>query len=47
MYEDKDEWDVYKVVGQDEVVHIGLRRWADVLLIAPASANALIGPGTV
>ena len=41
MYEDKDEWDVYKVVGQDEVVHIELRRWADVLLIAPTSANTL------
>lgn len=41
MYEDKDEWDVYKVVGQDEVVHIELRRWADVLLVAPASANTV------
>ena len=39
VYEDKDEWDVYKVVGKDEVVHIELRRWADVMVIAPASAK--------
>ena len=41
VYEDKDEWDVYKVVGKDEVVHIELRRWADVMVIAPASANTI------
>ena len=29
------------MVGQDEVVHIELRRWADVLLVAPASANTV------
>ena len=44
MYEDKDEWDVYKVVGQDEVVHIELRRWADVLLIG-AGLVALVRVG--
>ena len=41
VYEDKDEWDVYKVVGKDEVVHIELRRWADVMVIAPASENTI------
>ena len=41
VYEDKDEWDVYKTVGKDEVLHIELRRWADIMVIAPASANTI------
>jgi len=40
IYSDKDEWDAWKKIG-DPVVHIELRRWADVLLIAPLSANSL------
>ena len=34
------EWRAWKTVG-DPVLHIDLRRWADVLLIAPLSANTL------
>jgi len=37
---DEDEWRNWKAVG-DPVVHIELRRWADLLLIAPLSANTL------
>ncbi|GBG26598.1 Coenzyme A biosynthesis bifunctional protein coaBC, putative [Hondaea fermentalgiana] len=37
---DDDEWN-YKHVGKDPVVHIELRKWADVFLIAPLSANSL------
>ncbi|KAI8468368.1 MAG: flavoprotein [Monoraphidium minutum] len=37
---DEDEWRQWKQVG-DPVVHIELRRWADLLLVAPLSANTL------
>ncbi|MDP2438678.1 MAG: flavoprotein [archaeon] len=37
---DKDEWDSYKVLG-DPVLHIDLRNWADVLVIAPLDANTM------
>ena len=37
---DEDEWRNWKAVG-DPVVHIELRRWADILVIAPLSANTL------
>jgi phosphopantothenoylcysteine decarboxylase len=37
---DEDEWRNWKTVG-DPVVHIELRRWADLLVIAPLSANTL------
>lgn len=37
---DEDEWRGWKQVG-DPVVHIELRRWADVFVIAPLSANTL------
>ncbi|KAG1662842.1 hypothetical protein FOA52_010633 [Chlamydomonas sp. UWO 241] len=37
---DADEWHSWKKVG-DDVLHIELRRWADVLVIAPLSANTL------
>jgi phosphopantothenoylcysteine decarboxylase len=37
---DEDEWRNWKSVG-DPVVHIELRRWADLLVIAPLSANTL------
>jgi len=39
-YYDADEWH-YRSVSGDPVVHIELRKWADVLLIAPLSANTL------
>ncbi|DBA04459.1 TPA: hypothetical protein N0F65_010055 [Lagenidium giganteum] len=37
---DEDEWKVWNVVG-DRVVHIELKDWADVMLVAPLSANSL------
>ena len=37
---DEDEWRRWKVVG-DPVEHIELRRWADLVLVAPLSANTL------
>ena len=37
---DEDEWREWRQVG-DPVVHIELRRWADVFIIAPLSANTL------
>ena len=40
-YTDEDEWRDYKAVGSDPVLHIELTKWADVLLIAPLSANTL------
>jgi len=39
-YVDADEWD-YHNVRLDPVVHIELRKWADILLVAPLSANTL------
>jgi len=38
--QDDDEWRQWKRVG-DPVMHIELRRWADVMVIAPLSANTL------
>lgn len=35
---DSDEWDMWNKIG-NAVLHIELRRWADILLVAPASAN--------
>jgi len=40
FYTDEDEWGVWKKKG-DPVIHINLRRWADILVIAPLSANTL------
>ena len=37
---DADEWGSWKAVG-DPVVHIELRKWADMMVIAPLSANTL------
>eukprot|EP00882_Tetradesmus_deserticola_P031716 GHRQ01035878.1.p1 GENE.GHRQ01035878.1~~GHRQ01035878.1.p1 ORF type:complete len:167 (-),score=6.84 GHRQ01035878.1:971-1471(-) len=37
---DEAEWHEWSKVG-DPVMHIELRRWADVLIIAPLSANSL------
>ncbi len=37
---DENDWQSWRAVG-DEVLHIELRRWADVLVIAPLSANTL------
>jgi len=40
VFSDEDEWNAWKKRG-DEVLHIELGRWADVLLIAPLDANSL------
>ena len=40
IHEDRDEWSKPWVRG-DEILHIELRRWAHVLVIAPLSANGL------
>lgn len=37
---DDDEWNLWKERG-DPVLHIELRKWADILLIAPLDANTL------
>ncbi|SCW00840.1 LAFE_0C13168g1_1 [Lachancea fermentati] len=40
IWRDQDEWFGFKRMG-DPVLHTELRRWADVCLIAPLSANTL------
>ena len=40
LYHDEDEWSKPWVRG-DSILHIELRRWAHVLLLAPLSANTL------
>jgi len=37
---DESEWETWNRIG-DSVVHIELRRWADVVVVAPASADLL------
>ncbi|KAL5998615.1 Phosphopantothenoylcysteine decarboxylase [Asimina triloba] len=40
LYTDDDEWSSWKKIG-DTVLHIELRKWADLMVIAPLSANTL------
>lgn len=40
LHHDEEEWREWSELG-DPVIHIELRKWADVLLIAPLSANSL------
>ncbi|KAF7224379.1 phosphopantothenoylcysteine decarboxylase [Nothobranchius furzeri] len=40
IYSDKDEWEFW-TQRSDPVLHIELRRWADLLIIAPLDANTL------
>ncbi|KAH9508426.1 hypothetical protein Btru_055207 [Bulinus truncatus] len=40
IYRDEDEWEAWSNI-QDPVLHIELRKWADVMLIAPLDANTL------
>lgn len=40
VWHDSDEWDTWHG-RNDPIIHIELRRWADILLIAPLSANTL------
>ncbi|EKM54381.1 uncharacterized protein PHACADRAFT_146269 [Phanerochaete carnosa HHB-10118-sp] len=40
VWKDEDEWTEGYEVG-DPILHIELRRWADIVLVAPCSANTL------
>ncbi|EIN12658.1 flavo protein [Punctularia strigosozonata HHB-11173 SS5] len=40
VWRDEDEWKAGFKIG-DPILHIELRRWADVVLVAPCSANTL------
>ena len=40
IFRDQDEWDTYKHRG-DPVLHIELRKWADIAVVAPLDANSL------
>ncbi|XP_075016588.1 phosphopantothenoylcysteine decarboxylase isoform X1 [Calonectris borealis] len=40
LYSDEDEWELWKG-RSDPVLHIELRRWADLMLVAPLDANTL------
>lgn len=41
VFRDRDEWPEGRWHRDDPVLHIELRRWADLLLIAPLDANTL------
>ncbi|CAK0883469.1 unnamed protein product [Prorocentrum cordatum] len=38
---DSDEWEGYQDLSEDAVVHVELRKWADLAVVAPCSANTL------
>ncbi|KAG2294515.1 hypothetical protein Bca4012_066702 [Brassica carinata] len=40
LFTDEEEWSSWNKIG-DPVLHIELRRWADVMVVAPLSANTL------
>jgi len=40
VLKDEDEWQMWNSIGHS-VLHIEVRRWADVFIVAPASANVL------
>jgi phosphopantothenoylcysteine decarboxylase len=40
LYTDDDEWSSWTKIG-DEVLHIELRKWTDIMVVAPLSANTL------
>ena len=41
LFRDADEWPGERYTRDDEVLHIELRKWADLLVIAPLDANTL------
>jgi phosphopantothenoylcysteine decarboxylase len=41
LYRDLDEWGFDRWRREDPVLHIELRRWADLLVVAPLDANTL------
>ncbi|KAJ2720513.1 hypothetical protein GGI07_004558 [Coemansia sp. Benny D115] len=40
LYTDKDEWSGWRKIG-DPVLHIELRKWADICVVAPLDANTM------
>ncbi|KAI9483530.1 MAG: flavoprotein [Benjaminiella poitrasii] len=40
VYRDQDEWNGWKKIS-DPILHIELRNWADIMVIAPLDANTL------
>lgn len=40
VFTDENEWSTWQKRG-DPVLHIELRKWADMILIAPLSANTM------
>lgn len=40
LWTNSDEWTCFSKIG-DPILHIELRRWADIVLVAPCSANTL------
>ncbi|XP_020621629.1 phosphopantothenoylcysteine decarboxylase-like [Orbicella faveolata] len=40
VFRDRDEWEAWSTM-QDPVLHIELRRWADLMVIAPLDANTM------
>ncbi|KAJ2077752.1 hypothetical protein H4R24_004939 [Coemansia sp. RSA 988] len=40
LYTDRDEWSQWKKIG-DPVLHIELRKWADICVVAPLDANTM------
>jgi len=41
LFRDRDEWPGMRYQRGDSVLHIELRRWADILVVAPLDANSL------
>jgi phosphopantothenoylcysteine decarboxylase len=41
LFRDEDEWPGIRYRRGDEVLHISLRNWADLLIVAPLDANTL------
>jgi phosphopantothenoylcysteine decarboxylase len=41
LFRDQDEWPGIRYRRGDEVLHIALRNWADLLIVAPLDANTL------
>jgi phosphopantothenoylcysteine decarboxylase len=41
LYRDADEWPGTRYSRGDQVLHIELRKWADLLIVAPLDANTL------
>ena len=46
LYTDEEEWKTWEKLG-DTVLHIELRKWADLMVIAPVSANTMAKVGAV